>query len=87
MDHGETAQARDCLDTLVDRAGETGEHIILTRDGKPVAAIVHFEEAEYLQSVEDRLDLEAAEETRADVEKHGTNPWEEIEARLDGRAE
>lgn len=82
MEHLETTQARECLDGLVDRAGETGERIILTRDGKKVAAIVHFENAEYLQGVEDRLDLEAFEEARTDVEKHGTIPWQQVKAEI-----
>lgn len=87
MDHVDTKQARDCLDTLVDRAGNTGERIILTRDGKAVAAIVHFEDAEYLQDVEDRLDNEAADAALAEAAIHGTIPWEEIEARLDRRGD
>ena len=82
MDHVETARASECLDSLLDRAGETGERIILTRDGKEIATIVHFEDAEYLQRAEDRLDNDPAEAALAGAEKHGTIPWAQAKAEL-----
>ena len=75
--------AREGLDALVDRVAETGERIILTRDGKEVAALVHVDDARYMQALEDRFDREAIDEALADAEVHGTIPWEQIEARLD----
>jgi PHD/YefM family antitoxin component YafN of YafNO toxin-antitoxin module len=78
-----TSEARETLDALADRVGETGERIVLTRDGKPVAALVHVDDAIYMQALEDRLDNAAAEEALADIERNGAIPWEEIEARLD----
>ena len=71
------------LDALVDRVAETGERIILTRNGKEVAALVHVDDARYMQVLEDREDSEAAAEALAEAEIHGTIPWEQIEARLD----
>ncbi len=82
MDHVETTQARACLDSRVDRADETGEPIILTRDGRKIAVIDHVEDAEYLQGVKDRLDLEAFEGARADAEKHDAIRWEQVKAAL-----
>jgi len=77
------AEARGDLDALADRVGETGERIILTRDGKEVAALVHVDDARYMQALEDRLDLEALEEARAEIERHGTIPWDRVKAELD----
>lgn len=85
MEHVSVEEARLRLDALVERAGETGERIIVTRDGRPVAAIVHFEDAEYLQGKEDRFDREAADAALAEVAREGTVPWEEVEARLDAQ--
>lgn len=48
-------QARAELAELVSRVGYTGERIILTRHGKPLAALVPVE------------DLEALERRRADI--------------------
>lgn len=78
-----TDDARDGLDALVDRVGETGERIVLTRNGKPVAALVHVDDAIYVQALEGRADRIAAEEALADIERNGAVRWEDIEARLD----
>ncbi len=38
-----TSELADDLDTAVDRVAETGEQILIIRDGKPVAALVALE--------------------------------------------
>lgn len=78
-----TDEARESLDVLADRVGETGERIVLTRNGKPVAALVHVDDAIYMQALEDRDDNAAADEALAEMERNGAVPWEDIEARLD----
>lgn len=87
MEHVSLDDARLHLDALVDRAGETGERIIVTRDGRPFAAIVHFEDAEYLQGKEDQYDREATDAAREEIAQEGTVPWDDVEARLDARRE
>jgi len=82
MEHVALEDARRRLDELVERADESGERIIVTRDGRPVAAIVHVEDAEYLQGVEDRLDREAIAAAREEVAREGTIPWEQVKAEL-----
>ena len=83
MDRITTVEARDRLDDLVDCAADDGRRIILTRDGKELAALVLVEDAWYLQMLEDQLDNEAADAALAEVAEKGTVPWEQIEARPD----
>ena len=73
---------REGLDALTDRVAETGERIILTRDGKEVAALVHVDDARFMQALEDRIDSEAADAALTEVAEHGTIPWEVLRAEL-----
>jgi prevent-host-death family protein len=77
-----TSEARETLDALADRVAETGERIVLTRDGKPVAALVHVDDAIYMQAREDLDDRRAIEEALAEIAEHGTVPWEVVKAEL-----
>ncbi len=60
---------------LISRAQE-GERIVLYQDGKPVAAIVPPEDADFMDRLEDQLDIEAAREA---LKEPGTIPWEQIQ--------
>lgn len=82
MDRISTAEARGDLDDLVDRVAGTGERIILTRDGRALAALVHVEDACWLQDREDRQDLEDARAALAEARDKGTIPWEQVKAEL-----
>ena len=82
MDCFTIEEARDRLDDLIERAASTGERIILTRDGREVAAIVHAEDARWLQELEDREDNAAADAALAEAAEKGTIPWETLKAEL-----
>jgi antitoxin (DNA-binding transcriptional repressor) of toxin-antitoxin stability system len=47
---------------LLERALITGERLIITRQGKPIGAIVPWEDVEILRALEDRIDGQAATE-------------------------
>ena len=51
--------ARSCLRELVDQVVHDGSRPLLQRYGKPVAALVSAEDAELLDALEDKLDLDA----------------------------
>ena len=56
------------------------DRISLTRNGKPVAAIVPIEDLEALEELEDRIDNQLAREA---LEEPGPNvPWEKAKAEL-----
>ncbi len=76
-----TAKARNNFSDVVNRAGYGKERVILTRRGKPIAAVVPIEDVEFLEELEDRADLEAAREVLA--EGGATIPWEAIKRELE----
>jgi prevent-host-death family protein len=62
------------------------EQIVLTRHGKPVAAIVSLLVLDSLQDMEDRLDRVAVRKARADVRKHGTITLAQIKSSLKNKS-
>ena len=75
-----TKEARGQLSTVVSRAAFAKERIILTRHGKPVAAVVPIEDLEFLEQLEERIDIEDARMALADVRKEGTVSWKKIKS-------
>jgi prevent-host-death family protein len=76
-----TVEAREKFGELVNRAGLLSERVFVTKHGKRIAALVS-EDAELLEALEDRYDLEAVKDTRADIAKHGAVPFEELAKEL-----
>lgn len=79
-----TAEAREKLGKIIQKAAVEKERIILTRRGKELAALVPMEDMRFLEELEDRLDLEEARaalaEAKADSER--SIPWERLKAEL-----
>lgn len=76
--------ANDDLSSAV-RNAESGSRTILTRDGKPVAALVPMEDYQTIESLEeqeDRLDVEEAEAVLADSEQAKRVSWDVIKRDL-----
>ncbi len=59
-------EARDQLGQLVNRAEYNEERIVLTRNGRAVAAIVPVDVLRDLEAAEDAADLEAARRAAAE---------------------
>ena len=71
------------LDEIVDDVCARREPVFLTRRGRRVAAVIDADDLERLtQAAEDLADIEAADAARAEIAKHGTIPWDEVEAEL-----
>ena len=64
MEIRSTTQARDEFADLVNAVIYRGERVMLTRRGKPIAAIVPIDDLEALEAAEDHADLAAAHDTR-----------------------
>jgi prevent-host-death family protein len=77
-----TKEARGQLSTVVSRAAFAKERIILTRHGKAVAAVVPIEDLEFLEQLEERIDIEDARTALADVKKKGTVSWDKIKTEI-----
>ena len=62
------SQARDHLGEIVARVEHAHERAVLTRHGRPVAAVVSIDDLRRLETVEDEADLAAAREALASAE-------------------
>ena len=74
------SQARQALADLLNRVAYKGERIVIERHGKSLAALVSQEDLALLESLEDRIDLEAA---RKALKEKGSVPWDDVKADLD----
>jgi prevent-host-death family protein len=62
-----TSEARERFSDLINRASYGQERIILTRRGKPVAAVVPFEDVQWMEDVEDEEDIAAVKEAKEGI--------------------
>ncbi len=76
------AELRNHGSDIINAVAYGNEQIVLTRHGKPVAAIVSLLVLEALKDVEDRVDREGVRKARADVRKHGTVTLAQIKSSL-----
>lgn len=74
-----TGKARDQFSDIINRAHYRGARVILTRRGKPVAAVVPIEDVEALEEMEDRIDVEEARRRLESPEP--AIPWDEFKRR------
>jgi len=81
--HVSVSEARETFAELVNRAAYGHERVLVARRGRPVAAIVPIEDVEFIERMEDELDLRAALEALADPENAIPIRWEQVEAELD----
>jgi len=72
--------ARAKFSELVDQVAFHGERILLLRNGKEIAAIVPAEEANLLEAMEDKMDLEIAEQRLRDGKP--AIPYSKVRAEL-----
>ena len=70
---------RQNLADLANRVSYGGERITVTRSGKPLFAVVPYEDAEILEALEDRMDLELA---RKALRRNDTVAWAKAKKEL-----
>lgn len=58
------------------------ERVVITRQGKEVAAIVPMEDVRLLEELEERLDLIDALTALEEAEEKGTRPWSALRKEL-----
>jgi prevent-host-death family protein len=78
----EATKAKDSFSDTLNRTAYAKERIVLTRHGKPLAALVPLEDLALLEQWEDEADVEAARAALAEAEEQGTISWEEFKASL-----
>ena len=72
-------EARDVLGQLVGRVQYGHERIVLTRHGRPAAALVPMDDHEALERLEDEIDLADA---LVALREPGRVSWAELKAEL-----
>ena len=75
------ADARKKFANIINRVAFGNESFVLTRRGKPVAAIVSMRELSLLQELEDKIDIENA--WKAKNEPGEPIPWEDLKRELE----
>jgi prevent-host-death family protein len=80
------SQAREELPELLNRAAYGDERLIVSRRGKPLAAIIPIRDLRLLELLEqeelDRIDIAEAEKAMKEMEGSGGSPLEEVMRRL-----
>lgn len=72
------SKAREQFADILNDVAFRGERVVLHRHGKDVAAVISVEDLALLEALEDRYDLEAAQE--ALQEPGASTPWEQLKA-------
>jgi prevent-host-death family protein len=75
-------RARSELSDVVSRVQYAGERVVVTRRGKPAAAIVPLEDLQFLERIEDELDMEAVRQALAEARAGNARPWSEVRESL-----
>ena len=73
-------EARDAFGETLNRVAYGKERIVLSRRGKPLAALVPLEDLALLEELEDRLDVEEARKALAESDEH--IPYDEVRREL-----
>lgn len=66
-----TAEAQDHFAEVLHRAAVGKERVVLTEDGRPLAALVPIEDVEALEAMEDAEDAEIARQRFEEWEREG----------------
>ena len=72
------ADLRARLGDLVSRISYKHDRVVITKHGKPVAALISASDMEKFQELEDWNDIQAARDGLKDAKKNGTVPLETV---------
>ena len=75
-------EARSHFADIINRAGYQGERIVLHKHEKKLVAIIPIEDLEYLEALEEKIDVMEAEKAIADDEGKEPIPWEDVKKEL-----
>ncbi len=72
-------EVRVHLSDMLSNVARKGSRVVVTRGGKKFAAFVPLEDLEFLEALENRLDIEDAKKA---LKEPGSIRWEELKAEL-----
>lgn len=76
------SEVRETFADVVNRVAYRNERVLVTRHGKPIAAIIPLEQVEFLERAEVEHDLKLAREALAELEHTPAIPWEQVKRDL-----
>jgi antitoxin Phd len=74
-----TTEIRAHLSDTLSKVARKGNRVVVTKGGKRFAALVSVDDLDFLESLEDRLDIEDAKKA---LKEPGSVPWEKVKADL-----
>ena len=77
-----TAEAQDQFSELINQVVHNKEHVILTRRGKEVAAIIPLEDLALLQDLQSKHDLQSALEALKEAREKGSISIEKVKEEI-----
>jgi prevent-host-death family protein len=75
-----TAEVRENLSEILNRAAYGQERIVVTRHGKALVAVVPIADLEELERLEDEIDREEILRSLESIQAEGTISWEQVRA-------
>jgi len=72
------SEAREHFADTLNRVAYAGERIKLSRKGKDMAVLISIEDFEFLESMEDRVDIKNAEKA---IKEPGNISWGEVKSK------
>ena len=77
-----TTKLRERSSEIISEVAYGDAEVVLTRRGKPVAAVVSLSALETLHALEDARDVAEGARARREIKKHGTVSHDEVKARF-----
>jgi prevent-host-death family protein len=74
-----TVEIREQLSELVNRVHYGRERVVVTRRGKRLIALVPVDDLEFIEAIEDRIDMQAA---KKGLKEKGSIPWTKVKKQL-----
>jgi len=74
-----TSEIRAHLSDMLSKIARKGNRVVVTRGGKRFAAMVPLDDLEFLEALEDRMDIEDAKKA---LKEPGSVPWKKVKADL-----
>jgi prevent-host-death family protein len=74
-----TSEVRAHLSDMLTKVARKGRRVVVTRGGKKYAALVPLDDLDFLEALEDRIDIEDAKKA---LKEPGAVSWEKVKADL-----
>ena len=79
----ESSVARDNFADTLNRVSYSKERVVIRRHGKDIAAVVPIEDLQFLEELENQLDLQEVLKALKESEGKKNIPWEKVKKELD----